>query len=129
MMKRTVHFIHEIGEILDRKTWFKVKLFYLALFLYASFEPIVLIFYQSLLNILSKKVVFTNSILYIIFGYEFLQLLSGFFMVLIGHEKLKLEYTLNNILVKIVHKKLNRICEEEFDKENTYNLLEGRCIS
>lgn len=123
-MKRTVHFIHEIGGILDKKTWFKVKMFYLAVFLCASFEPIVLVFYQNLLNTLSNKVVFTNSILYIIFGYEFLQLLSGFCMVLIGHEKLKLEYTLNNLLVKIVHKKLNRICEEEFEKENTYNLLE-----
>lgn len=123
-MKKTVHFIYEIGKILDKKTWFKVKLFYLAVFLSAAFEPIVLVFYKNLLNTLSNKAAFTSSVLYIILGYEFLQLLSVFFMVLIGHEKLKLEYTLNNILVKIVHKKLNRICEEEFEKENTYNLLE-----
>ena len=123
-MKKTVQFILEIQKILDKKTWIKVKLFYLAVLLSAIFEPIVLVLYKNLLNMLSNQVAFASTIFLVVFGYEFVQLLSGFSMLLIGHEKLKLEYTLNNILIKAVHNKLNRICEEEFEKENTYNLLE-----
>ena len=123
-MKKTVQFILEIQKILDKKTWIKVKLFYLAVLLSAIFEPIVLVLYKNLLNMLSNQVAFASTIFWVVFGYEFVQLLSGFSMLLIGHEKLKLEYTLNNILIKAVHNKLNRICEEEFEKENTYNLLE-----
>ena len=117
-MKKTVQFILEIQKILDKKTWIKVKLFYLAVLLSAIFEPIVLVLYKNLLNMLSNQVAFASTIFWVVFGYEFVQLLSGFSMLLIGHEKLKLEYTLNNILIKAVHNKLNRICEEEFEKEN-----------
>lgn len=115
--EKTVQFILEIQKILDKKTWIKVKLFYLAVLLSAIFEPIVLVLYKNLLNMLSNQVAFASTIFWVVFGYEFVQLLSGFSMLLIGHEKLKLEYTLNNILIKAVHNKLNRICEEEFEKK------------
>lgn len=61
-MKKTVQFILEIQKILDKKTWIKVKLFYLAVLLSAIFEPIVLVLYKNLLNMLSNQVAFASTI-------------------------------------------------------------------